>query len=162
MAVIVVARTGAPPTIIEPQPQFLPGQPLPIGLRCGAVGYGSCYASVYTQWCESLKANCFTSASIEQNGKTLFFTIDMASQTIALTKIAAHEYAIGDLLLAWGTPTGFSQSGRDIHVHWGTRMASSTTCSFLPESRVDFISYYPKPPQAAPWHGFVRANSKDC
>ena len=67
----------------------------------------------------------------------------------------------GDLILAWGTPSGFAQYGRDIDVYWGTQSAHLTTCSFRPESRVEFIIYAPvQPVSVSPWHGFRWHDSK--
>ncbi len=159
--VVIGASTAEVPAIREPPAQLLPGQIPPSPNRCASTGE-FCYASVDAYCTKTDNDLCFTSASIQQNGKAFALTIDTASRTIDATRIAVHEYTIGDLLLAWGTPTGFSQIGRAIDVYWGGRSASLTTCSFRPDSRVDLITYSHKLPGAAPWRGFVRIKSEDC
>lgn len=164
LVVVVVASTGTAPTIIEPSPQILPGSVAPAGLHCGESTDEICYPPVDAHCYESgdMDLNCFASASIQQNDKVISFTINIASRTITLTSIPAREYTMGDLILAWGTPTGFSQYRQAIDVYWGARSASLTTCSFRPESHVELITYYAKPAFTSAWRGFVRVNSKDC
>ncbi|MHB8626708.1 MAG: hypothetical protein ACYDBJ_08270 [Aggregatilineales bacterium] len=164
LSVVLLARTGTAPKIFEPPLHLLPGDAPPKDIHCGESADEACYPPVDAHCHESGDAGwgCFTSASTPYNGKKIAILIDVASRTIALTSISAPGYTMGDLILAWGTPTEFNQSGRAIDVYWGARSASLTTCSFRPESRVDIITYYRSPAFAAPWHGFVRVNSKDC
>jgi hypothetical protein len=166
LSVVMVARTGVTPTIIEPPQHLLPGNVQPNNIHCGASADETCYPPVDAHCYESSDANCFISASIQQNGKVVHLTLDTATRMIAFTVIPAHEYTIGDLILAWGTPSGFTQYGRNIDVYWGTRNAHLTTCAFRPESRVELIIYYlTSPLPASPWHvwhSFSRIKSKDC
>ncbi len=163
---VTVAHIGAAPTVIEPPPQYVPGHTPPIGIHCGGDESAgeSCYPPVDSHCYESGDAGwgCFTSATIQYNDQKIALLIDVAARTIALTSISAPGYSIGDLILAWGTPTGFNQSGRDIDVYWGARSTHLATCLFRPESRVDMITFYRNSAFAAPWHGFVRIKSKAC
>lgn len=161
LSVVVVARTGINPMIIEPPQHFLPGNVPPRDVHCGEVANETCYPPVDAHCYEPGDANCFTSASIQQNGKVIRLTIDTASRLIAYTQISAREHTIGDLLLRWGTPIGFAQYGLYIFVYWDTQSAYLTTCRFQPESRVEFITYYRiSPASLSPWRGFSRVNSK--
>jgi hypothetical protein len=163
LSIVVVARTGITPIIIEPPQHLLPGNVQPRDIRCGESADETCYPPVAARCYESGDANCFTSASIQQNGKIVYLTIDIATHMVALTGIPAHEYRIGELILAWGTPNGFTQYKQDIDVYWGIRNAHLTTCSFRSESHIDFISYSRTNPVAAsPWRGFKQVKSKDC
>lgn len=166
LSVVVMPHIGAAPTIIEPPPEYRPGQVPPLGTHCGGddATQGSCYPPVDAHCYQSGDADwsCLTSAAIQYHDKQIALMIDVASRTIALTSISAPGYTMGDLMLAWGTPTGFNQSDRAIDVYWGARSTSLTTCSFRPESKVDVITFYRSPAFAAPWHGFVRVNSKTC
>jgi hypothetical protein len=161
LSVVVVARTGISPMMIEPAQHLLPGNVPPSDVHCGESADATCYPPVDAHCYEPGDANCFTSASIRQNGKVIRLTIDMASRLIAYTLIPVSEYTIGDLILTWGTPSGFTQNGRYIFVYWDARSAYLTTCSFRPESRVEFITYYRiSPVSASPWRGFSRGDSK--
>lgn len=159
---VVVAGVGTIPTIIEPPPQLLPGNAAPAGLFCGESANESCFPPVDAHCFESGDANCFAQGIIRYDGKPITITIDLASRTIALVNVPAQDYKMGDLLSAWGTPTGFSQVGRAIDVYWDTRSAHLTTCSFQPESRVDSITYSREPAFASAWQGFLSVQSKDC
>ena len=160
-SVVVVARTGINPMIIEPPQHFLPGNTPPRDVHCGEAADETCYPLVDAHCYEPGDANCFISASIQQNGNVIRLTLDTASRLIAYTQISAREHTIGDLILAWGTPSGFTRYGRHIDVYWGSRNASLTTCAFRPESRVEFITYYRiSPASASPWRGFSRVDSK--
>jgi hypothetical protein len=160
--VVMVARMGITPAIIEPPQPLLPGNIQPRDIHCGASGDETCYPPVDAH-CYADDANCFTSASIQQNGKIVYLTIDIASRMVTLTSIPAHEATIGDLILAWGTPIGFTQYKQDIDVYWGTRNAHLTTCSLRPESHIGLIIYSrTNPVSASPWRGFKQVKSKDC
>ena len=158
LSVVVVAGAEAVPTLTGLSPQFLPGHAAPTRLHCGESAAETCYPPVDAHCFETSDDNCFITALIQQNGKMLSLTIDSASRTI----IQTSGYSMGDLILAWGTPTGYSQIGRDINVIWGTRHAHLATCSFRPESYVEILTDYPDPVTASPWRGFVRVNSKNC
>lgn len=161
--VVVVARTGITPTISEPPQHLLPGNVQPKDIHCGASADETCYPPIDAHCYVSADANCFTSASIQQNGKVVYLTIDIASRMIAFTSIPNQGDMIGDLILAWGTPSGFTQYKQYIDVYWGTRNAHLTTCSFRPESYVDHIIYSrTNPIPASPWRGFKQVKSKDC
>jgi hypothetical protein len=79
----------------------------------------------------------------------------LGSRTIVRTGIRTREYAIGDLILNWGAPTGFTQHRDFIDIHWGSRSAFLYASSFRPDSRVEFIAYDPELETGAPWRGFT-------
>ena len=163
---VTVAHNGAAPTVIEPPPQYVPGHTPPDDVRCGGDESDgeSCYPPLDSHCYESgnLGGGCVSSAVIQYNDQKIALLIDVAARTIELTSISAPGYSMGDLIQAWGTPTGFSQFGPAIDVYWGAQSAHLATCLFRPESQVDIITFYRTPAFAAPWHGFVRVNSKTC
>jgi hypothetical protein len=67
-----------------------------------------------------------------------------------------QDLTIGDLILAWGEPTGQTRYGYSADVYWGTRSAFvSSTPGFSPFSTVYFVTYRAELEQAGPWRGFV-------
>ncbi len=134
--VVVVARSIAVPPVIELPRPLLPGNPVPADAVCDVptMAHGS---------------ECL----VKQNGKT--FHLDQREKRIVQTVTAAHEYTLGDLILAWGAPSSFAQFGCAADVYWGTRYAYLITCSLRPDSPVELIAYYPQPSYARAWHGFT-------
>ena len=91
-------------------------------------------------------------------------TIDNVTGTkkILQTLIPAPEITMGDLLLAWGTPTGFIQDDEGVYVYWNERKAYLVDCLFWPGSHIESITFYPKAITVPPWQGFVRRQNSAC
>lgn len=139
LGVMTAARTGTIPTLLDPPPRYLPGNPLPGDVSC------------YTPGDEHMP-RCF----VQHLGDEVYFNFDGNTRTILRTVIPAREYTIGQLILAWGTPTGITQTHYTIYVYWRTRSALLYTSSFQPDSRVEFILYGLEQQPTAPWRGFRR------
>jgi hypothetical protein len=88
----------------------------------------------------------------------VYFNVDPETHLINRTVIPAQKYAVGDLIAAWGTPTGTTRNETNIYIYWGARSALLYTRSLQPDSRVDFILYDLAPHQASPWPGFTSVN----
>jgi hypothetical protein len=67
----------------------------------------------------------------------------------------AQQFSLGELIAAWGDPSGIISSESVIHVYWGTRSALLYTRSLQPNSPVDFILYDPAFQQTSRWLGFT-------
>lgn len=138
VCVVALAGTGVAPTAVVDPPQYLlPGSPRPVNAICDSLHDG--------------QFRCH----VNRDGKEIYLAYDGASHTIVSTVVSAREKTIGDLVLAWGTPIGFTRVGPSIAVHWATRSAHLVTCSFRPASHVGFIVYGPDSKSEAPWRGFT-------
>jgi hypothetical protein len=96
------------------------------------------------------------------NGFNVQLAYDSEHELIVRAQIAENAYTIGDLILAWGTPSGFARSGRDVDVYWGRRGVYLNTCSFRPDSRVQYIAHYIDEQTASFWRGFSTDTDTDC
>ena len=148
---VAMASLGPRPVIFEPGQQFLPGNPRPGDVDCNSLadGYSGAYAS-------------YTTCSAVQDDKHLSLQIDIASGVIMRAYFLAGEYSIGDLMLVWGAPSGFSRFGRNTYLYWGTREAFVLGCSFSPASNVHRITYERKPIALISWRGFVNIGRTGC
>lgn len=93
----------------------------------------------------------------ELDGQKMYWSYESKTQKIVRTILLAAEYTIGDLILAWGTPTGFDRYGTAIFVSWEARSAHLMTDFFHPYSPIRFIQYDLEPPQRSVWRGFGRS-----
>ncbi len=139
LSVLTVSRTSEMPKIGIPSAAYLPGNTMPEMAKetdCfeGEGSYQSCIIHVLSQ--------------------TIYLTYAPSSRMIVRTAIKAREYKIGELITAWGNPSGFTQEGDSVFVYWGKRCAILYTQSFRPESVVAFIQYDFDPQQASVWQGF--------
>ena len=145
-SVLIVSRMNVPSKIYTPPQAYLPGNPLP-----RFAGKDSC--------------DKFAPINMVCNGpvfgQKIYWYYELGTRRIVRTGISASEYTIGDLILAWGTPTGFDQYGTSIIVSWGARSALLVTNSFQPYSRVRFIEYDLEPYRRSRWRGFVGRKSDD-
>jgi hypothetical protein len=136
LGVGAIASAQALPQLPELPPAYLPGNPLPKDVSC------------------SIAANQYIiSCSIRSGDDEIFFNSDSA-KTISHTLIPAQKYTIGQVIAAWGTPTGITHRETQVYVHWGARSALLYTKAFQPDSIVEFIVYDLEPPPSSPWRGF--------
>lgn len=87
-------------------------------------------------------------------GTEVHLEFDTNMTVITATIISAQKYMIGDLLTAWGTPIGITQTYYMTMVDWGTRTAYVYADSFRPDSPVRLILYNPNLQRTEPWRGF--------
>lgn len=76
------------------------------------------------------------------------------SKTITRTVDASRFFTLGQLVAAWGTPTGVLWQRGTIRVYWPTRSALLVTHSLQTDSRVFLILYEMDQPDTSPWRGF--------
>ncbi len=62
---------------------------------------------------------------------------------------------VGDLILAWGQPTGIEFSGYSTTLYWGNKLAYvSYNHKFTPSSLVTFTAWCNDQRHGSPWRGF--------
>lgn len=142
VGIIGVSRTQTLQAIKTPPPEYLPGNPLP-----NLADHISCNSS---------DSNQLTNLSclVHLSDQDIYFYYEAQSEGIIRTIIKANEYTIGELILAWGTPTGFDRYGTATVVSWGTRSANLDAESFQPTNPITFITYDLKPLKRSLWRGF--------
>lgn len=163
---IIISRIGKAPGTIDLPQAYLPGSPFSTDAWCKGAAVncplsGNCYRPDVAG-----RAQCpsYSSYPIKHDSQELSVTVDNVTRAkkIVQTSIPAHEYTMGDLLLAWGRPTGFIQDDEGIYVYWGARSAYLIGCSFWPGSHLESITYSLQATPAPPWRGFVRRQSSAC
>lgn len=128
-----------PSTLTELPNEVRPGHDLPAQARCTYPPYGS----------------LFIGCRILISDHVYFITYHLKRRIITRTSIAIDGETIGQLILAWGLPTGIRRAGWMSEVHWGDRSVYVGARTFSPTSRTAFISFDLEPGQTAPWTGFT-------
>jgi hypothetical protein len=121
-------------------PRFSPGHTLPPNSYCDWQ-----FAVADTQYCTA-ELDTEERISMDVNSKTGLIT---------RTNVSSHGMTVGDLMLIWGEPSGYSRSGIVFQVYWQNRSVYITTSALSPHSPVVFISYDLDRPQQLPWSGLV-------
>jgi hypothetical protein len=140
--VIAIARSETVSFPGTPPSRYLPGNPRPQHVPCTASPdertYSVCTAEVFPY--------------------KIYVSLDEGKPIIVMTLVPGDGYALGQLILAWGTPTGIAQDSHSAYIYWGTRVASLPTRSFRPDGQIDYIQYDLFPSKASPWRGFTLRN----
>lgn len=132
------AHMGSVPNPTDPPLDLLPGkQRFPTAAGCEALHDGSflCHVNL--------------------NGSGVDLTYDGITQRIVYTSISTPNQTIGDLINAWGRPTGYTHTGESIVVFWSTRSAYLAPYSFKPQTLVKYVAYGDLLKQTAIWRGFT-------
>jgi hypothetical protein len=145
----MVGLISAAPIEVENPTLFAIGQAVPSDATCIAVGASLQPGAVPTSIC-----------TVKREDRTII--LNAISQHISSIIIETPQYRIGELITAWGIPSGFSRSGANIIVNWQDRSAYLTTCNFAPTSAVSHIEFHQMPPKGGAWRGFIDAPSSAC
>jgi hypothetical protein len=131
------------PDSVDLPERLRPGSPLPSGAHCDwqPTGDDMLYCNVYMEY------------------GLAYLAYDIERKQIIGTAASAGGKTIGDLILAWGIPTGFVKWSLSVQVYWGTRSAYIISNEFGPSSHASYISYTLEAQKTAPWKGFT--NSPD-
>jgi hypothetical protein len=138
-SVLNVARTGTISKILGPPRPYLPGNSLPLLPKVAE--------------CNHFEDDII-SCIVHELGQDVYVSYEKNTRMIVHTGLKTNESKIGELIVAWGLPSGFNQYDDSIFVYWGTRSAVLYTTSFRPESRVEFIQYDLDEQPASAWRGF--------
>lgn len=140
LTVLVLAKAGTVPSIRPFLQQLLPDGPLPATVNCVPqfFHHADCHVAV--------------------DGKDVALSLNIETGKITRIIASGGQYKLGDLMLAWGTPTGITRYGYgcNIVVFWGTRAAQVYTCALDPRSPVAYITYALSEQPLSPWRGFTR------
>jgi hypothetical protein len=139
---IITFTRGEPAAAFEPvNPRFLPGNPLP-----------------RSSWCERHYGDPTETTlpchARQPTGRVVYLTYDTREQQITRTFINTPGKTVGELVLAWGIPTGYRNDSFGVYVYWQGRFVYSSDRAFKPESRAVFVAYSGKATKYAPWYGF--------
>jgi hypothetical protein len=143
LGVVTSARTQPIPQLLDldlPQ-AYLPGNAMPEGVLCYS----------YLPYVMDI-SNCW----VNFRGHEVSLKFDDDMKTILRVTIQTWGLTIGELVAAWGTPTGIVQTYYMTSVHWDTRTAYVYSDSFYPDSQVRRVDYDLESPRASLWHGFRR------
>jgi hypothetical protein len=139
LAAVTMRRTDAHPLEIGIPDRLLPGNPLPSSARCDWYTVNE-----HMLYC-----------TVTENGLSAYLSFDIDHQMIRSATLAVQDKVVGDLILAWGEPTGFAKSGLSNQVYWGNRSVYLLSTPFRPDTRVGYVFYSLSPYTAGPWRGFV-------
>lgn len=140
LSVVAVASAGAPTPIPNLPKIYLPGSPIPENTLC------------YSHSPADPAMVCY----VTFQGKEVFLKFDQNMKTILRAITSTQEYTIGEMFLAWGTPSGIEETPHLTSVFWGTRSAHFYVDALHPNSRAEAIQYDLEPQSVSPWQGFGR------
>jgi hypothetical protein len=138
LAIIKSSRTELR-HIDEPPGYLLPGHRLPDNAQC--------------TWAPHAGDTMLCRIFLHDN--LFYLTYNVTQKTIVRTAMSASNETIGDLILAWGTPTGMQRFPWAVQVYWGTRSVYISARPFRPDNRTAFVSYNLNTVGALPWQGFA-------
>ena len=124
--------------VIEPPPSLMPGA------KNNLLSYN---------FCDSLhngRFHCYVHLSQEE----IELLYDGVSQTILYNVASTPDQKIGDLIAAWGPPSGIARDNQATVVYWTTRSAYLAPCSFQPATPVRYVAYGPISVGMSGWRGF--------
>jgi hypothetical protein len=144
---VLISRTGiikAEARAIERLPeQFFPGNSLSSTSDC----MWPPYSPGDTKYCR-----------ITLGYTTVFATYDVTRRMITRVSYSGNGETIGELIMAWGTPTGMKRLPWAMEVHWKNRVVYASLQPFNPKSRAVLIAYTLDNEAVPAWRGFL--NSK--
>jgi hypothetical protein len=138
-AVIAVNRTELRPLGLELPSRVQPGKSLPADARC--------------DWHMVMEHILY--CNVVDSNVLVHFSYDIERQVILSSSMLANGKTVGDLLLAWGEPSGYTRSEMAVQVFWGARSVYLSSTPFKPGTRAGYITYTLEPDSARPWHGFT-------
>jgi hypothetical protein len=136
--IILIAR-AAPPVLVQPPANILPGNPLPDDVKC----IWPPYRSNGMLYCNTI---------LDEN--RVYLTYDPRREMIIRSSVEIDRQTVGDLLLAWGTPTGLKRSPWSAQIQWGGRYVYAYAHPFKPSNPIFFVFYTLEPESNPPWSGF--------
>jgi hypothetical protein len=135
-------RQSIPDLPLSLIPNLAPGRPMPThGVVCS--------------WNLPDDSLTYCEAITEQH-REVSFAYDRSKREIAsVSYLILGDFTIGQLILHWGIPTGYTRNSNAVTVYWPSRYAYIVSRVFSPSSPVGFISFTNQPLQpASAWAGF--------
>jgi hypothetical protein len=141
--VLAKVRADALPMRIELPEKYLPGSPLPASVYCEYYDYRG-------------EKFCFGS----WQGQSLNLVYDVQRRMIIKTALSFNKpVKIGDLIVSWGHPTGYTRGLSSFRIFWDQRSIYVNQRDFGPDSQSSFIYLQLDPPKNQPWQGFINQHS---
>ena len=122
--------------------EFLPGHTLPYDLSCESAYYSMDNSHLYCRAVQGI-----------QEGN-LYITFDVREKIIVRTTLLDPNKTIGELILAWGVPTGVSNLVLGKYVYWPGRYVFVASKVFSPGSPTGFLVYDNRANIEQLWTGF--------
>src|SRR5215212_6629430 len=98
---IMLSTRRALPAFPELPPQFMPGSALPLTTRCSWSGYGQ---------------GDIVPCQDRLSRSTIYIAYDVERKIIIRALVSASSQSVGDMILAWGRPTGIRRYSRSAEV----------------------------------------------
>lgn len=91
-----------------------------------------------------------------QDSTEVYYTFDENEGAVVVaTYMILGRFNAGQLIQAWGTPTGFNRDGVAVTIYWPEgRYAYFADAEITPFSPVGFVSFSKRHLDYKPWHGF--------
>jgi hypothetical protein len=135
---LLIAR-AAPPSLYTPPESLMPGQPLPAGVMCAWPPLNE----------KMVHCHIFLDHDI-------YIVYDSSRGVIISTSVSLDDQAsVGELIVAWGTPTGQRRYSWSTQVQWGSRYVYVSSRPFSPSNMPYFIHYTLEPDSVRAWNGFA-------
>ncbi len=128
-------------------PEMLPGNPVPSNFCC-------CTGDFHGEALITCRVNRNSPAE-----GAIWIAYDVHKNMILYTTVIGPTQTAGDLILAWGVPTGYLHVHQGHFIVWPDRYAYVIDRFFSPSSKISFIQYGGKLPDQTSWQGFT--NSTD-
>lgn len=140
IASTVLAARTAQPTVSDIPEKLQPGHIMPDDVGCAGTPYAG----------DRMSCRVLT-----DQYDLIFVTFDSKHRVIKRASMMIDRQTIGDLIRAWGPPTGIKKMRWAMEVQWGTRYVYVSSQPFTPENTVGFISYALDQDEAQSWKGFT-------
>ena len=89
------------------------------------------------------------------DGRDVYFSRDVHTDTVRTISYRISETAIGELMARWGMPTGEVRTGLFRRVYWGDKSALVLNKRFTPQSLARFVTLGLRLDGVTAWRGFT-------
>jgi hypothetical protein len=137
--VVRANRTAVHPIALDLPVRVLPGSLIPRDANC--------------DWSMVTEYRLF--CHVNNDGVPIHFNYDMRRGVVISVSVETGEITVGELILAWGEPTGYTKSGTAVQLYWGVRSVYLMSRVFTPSARAGYVFYTREPNRSQPWRGFV-------
>lgn len=142
LIVSTLSRRSPPPTIYV----------LPVEMRIGIAPMPPNCGYTYS--------NSYFTCSLVYQGHDFEIYYDQNAGIIESVTLKIKDRTIGDLILEWGTPIGYTDHDGVIEVRWNQKGAFLGMCSFRPQTRIYAVVYDVTTDPVLTWVGFRQSIDK--
>lgn len=91
--------------------------------------------------------------------RRMWITTNPNNARIISVGVGVDDITIGELLIIWGLPMGYTHQGSLIYLYWPGRYVFLVTPAFTPRAAVNYVGYTTEPMTYQPWRGFTPGGS---